>query len=139
MTVQLHGRVRVDGVRLSTLQVQLVAAALIAAEAPDRDLWAPLAYLPSHVCLAWSQALFTALPDLVLVHVWHEQRAQLRARAVVRAPVSLQRGRRHAPDPWQALPPLAERTRVMDDPFGPLLLHLAEWFGTCGGARLGPG
>ena len=140
MTVQLVGRARLDPVRLSTLQVQLLASALIAAGAPDRDLLAPQAYVPSQVCAAWSQALFDVLPDLVLVHVWDARRAQLRPTGVVRAPVSLQRGRRQPPvDPWAGLPPLAERTGVMDDPLGPLLLHLAGWLATSGGLTLLPG
>lgn len=141
MTVQLVGRARPDPVRLSTLQVQLVASALIAGEAPDLDLLAPRAYVPSHVCADWSSALFGVLPDLVLVHVWDDRRAQLRPTGLVRAPVSLQRGsrRRPPPDPWAGLPPLAERTRVMDDPLGPLLLHLAGWLGTSGGLTLLPG
>ncbi|MCW2777882.1 MAG: hypothetical protein JWN17_1607, partial [Frankiales bacterium] len=72
---------------------------------------------------------------------WDDSRAQLRPVGVVRAPVSLQRGtRRHpAPDPWAGLPPLAERTALMDDPLGPLLLHLASWLATCGGLQLLPG
>jgi hypothetical protein len=137
VTVQLVGRARPDPVRLSTLQVQLLAAALIAAQAPDRDLLAPRAYVPSQVCAAWSTALFDALADLVLVHVWDDARAQLRPRGVVRAPVSLQRGR-HTPrsDPWAGLPPLAERTGVMEDPLGPLLLDLAGWLATCGGCSI---
>ena len=141
MTVQLVGRSRPDAARLSTLQVQLLASALIAADAPDRDLLAPQAYVPSHVCATWSQALFDALPDLVLVHVWDDRRAQLRPTGLVRAPVSLQRGarRRPAPDPWHGLPPLAERTRVMDDPLGPLLLHLAGWLVMSGGVSVLPG
>lgn len=141
MTVALVGRARPDAVRLSTLQVQLLASALIAADAPDRDLLAPQAYVPSQVCAAWSQALFAALPDLVLVHVWDARRAQLRPTGLVRAPVSLQRGvrRRPPPDPWAGLPPLAERTGVMDDPLGPLLLHLAGWLATSGGVSVLPG
>lgn len=141
MSVQLVGRSRLDPLRLSTLQVQLLASALIAAHAPDRDLLAPAAYVPSQVCAAWSQALFDAVPDLVLVHVWDDQRAQLRPQGVVRAPVSLQRGGRHGrrPDPWADLPPLAERTGLMDDPFGPLLLHVAGWLGTSGGCTVSPG
>lgn len=138
MTVQLAGRARLDPLRLSTMQVQLLASALIAASAPERDLLAPQAYVPSQVCAAWSQALFDVLPDLVLVHVWDDRRALLRPTGVVRAPVSLQRGTRRspAPDPWEGLPPLAERTRLVDDPFGPLLLHVASWLATCGGATL---
>lgn len=141
VTVQLVGRARPDPLRLSTLQVQLLATALIAGEAPDRDLLAPKAYVPSQVCATWSQALFEVLPDLVLVHVWDARRAQLRPTGVVRAPVSLQRGRRRQPppDPWAGLPPLAERTPVMEDPLGPLLLHAAGWLATCGGATLMPG
>lgn len=137
MTVQLVGRIRADPLRLSTLQVQLLVSALIAAHAPDRDLLAPRAYVPSSVCAAWSDALFAALPDLVLVHLWDHPRAQLRPRAVVHAPVSLQRGR-HGPrrDPWEDLPPLAERTSLMEDPLGPLLLQLAGWLATCGGATV---
>lgn len=138
VTVQLVGRARLDPLRLSTLQVQLLASALIAADAGDRDLLAPQGYVPSHVCAAWSQRLFDVLPDLVLVHVWDDRRAQLRPTGLVRAPVSLQRGsrRRPLPDPWAGLPPLAERTGVMDDPLGPLLLHVAAWLATCGGASL---
>ncbi|MCW2778650.1 MAG: hypothetical protein JWN17_2375 [Frankiales bacterium] len=142
MTVQLVGRARPDPVRLSTLQVQLLASALMAGHAPDRDLLAPGAYVPSHVCASWSEALFAVLPDLVVAHVWDDRRAQLRPLGVVRAPVSLQRGghrKRHTPDPWTALPPLAERTALMDDPLGPLLLHLAGWLATCGGFQLAPG
>lgn len=141
MTVQLDGRSRPDPQRLSTLHVQLLAAALIAAGAPDRDLLAPQAYVPSQVCTSWSSALYATLPDLVLMSVWDERRAQLRPRGVVRAPVSLQRGGRHAPspDPWAGLPPLAERTRIMDDPLGPLLLHLAGWLATSGGCTVGRG
>ena len=139
MTVQLVGRARLDPLRLSTLQVQLLASALLVAAAPDRDLLAPQAYVPSQVCAAWSQALFDALPDLVLVHVWDDRRAQLRPSGLVRAPVSLVRGSRRRtppPDPWAGLPPLAERTGLMDDPLGPLLLHVAGWLATCGGASV---
>ena len=143
MTVQLVGRARPDPVRLSTLQVQLLASALIAAEAPDRDLLAPQAYVPSQVCAAWSQALFDVLPDLVMVHVWDDRRAQLRPTGLVRAPVSLQRGSRRRPppsaDPWRGLPPLAERTPVSQTPLSGLLLSLATWLGTCGGCTLEPG
>lgn len=140
--MSLVGRTRVDAVRLNTLQVQLLASAFLAAPAPDRDLLAPRAYVPSSVCLGWSQALFDALPDLVLVEVWDPRRAQLRPRGVVRAPVSLQRGQRRrgpSPDPWAGLPPLAERTAVVETPLGPLLLHLASWFGTAGGCTVDPG
>jgi hypothetical protein len=141
VSVLLTPRSRPDPLRLSTLQVQLLASALLAAAAPDRDLLAPAAYVPSGVCAAWSTALFDALPDLVLVHVWDDARAQLRPQAVVRAPVSLQRGRRHGAraDPWAGLPPLAERTAIMDDPLGPLLLSVAGWLATSGGCTLGPG
>jgi hypothetical protein len=113
VSVLLTGRSRPDPLRLSTLQVQLLASALLAAAAPDRDLLAPAAYVPSGVCGAWSTALFDALPDLVLVHVWDDARAQL--------------------------PPLAERTAVMHDPLGPLLLSVAGWLATSGGCTLGPG
>lgn len=140
MTVQLRGRARLDPLRLSGLQVQLLVSALIACAAPDRDLLAPEAYLPSQVCAGWSQALFDHLPDLVLVSVWDAARAQLRPWGLVTAPVSLQRGRRRDHrDPWAGLPPLAERTGVMDDPLGPLLLHVAGWLATCGGATVEPG
>ena len=128
--------------RLNNLQVALLAGALLAVDAPDRDLLAPEAYVPSAVCSAWSDRLFPALSDLVLVEVWHARRAQLRPWSVVRAPVSLQRGqrrRRDAPDPWAGLPPLHERTGVMETPLGPLLLSLASWFGTCGGCTVRPG
>ncbi|MCU1693016.1 MAG: hypothetical protein JWM64_2107 [Frankiales bacterium] len=140
MSVQLTGRARLDPLRLSTLQVQLLASAFVACGAPDRDLLAPDAYVPSQVCAAWSQALFDHLPDLVLVSVWDDRRAQLRPTGLVAAPVSLQRGRRRpARDPWAGLPPLAERTGIMDDPLGPLLLHVAGWLATCGGATLSRG
>ena len=66
MTVQLVGRARPDPLRLSTLQVQLLVTALIAGDAPDRDLLAPRAYVPSQVCAGWSQALFDVLPDLAV-------------------------------------------------------------------------
>ena len=77
------------------------------------------------------------------MELWDPQRAQLRPRAVLRAPVSLERGYRRrrpdAPDPWAALPLLHERTGVMETPLGPLLLALAAWFGTCGGCTVDPG
>ena len=143
MTVRLVPRTRADDVRLNNLQVQLLAGALLAVEAPDRDLLAPRAYVPSQVCTAWSDQLFPALSDLVLVEVWDPRRAQLRPSAVLRAPVSLERGYRRrrpdAPDPWAALPLLHERTGVMETPLGPLLLSLASWFGTCGGCTVDPG
>ncbi len=58
--------------------------------------------------------------------------------------MSLQRGRHgrshgSGRDPWAELPPLAERTRLVDDPLGPLLLQVAGWLATCGGATVGPG
>jgi hypothetical protein len=141
VSVTLVARTRLDDLRLSTLQVQLLAGALQVAEAQDLDLLAPRAYVPSHVYSAWSAALFAALQDLVLVEVWDAERAQVRPAAVVRAPVSLQRGvrRRPPPDPWAGLPPLADRTRVTQTPFGPLLLHVAGWLGTSGGCTLAPG
>ncbi len=141
MSVTLVARTRLDDLRLSTLQVQLLAGALQVAEAQDLDLLAPRAYVPSHVYSAWSAALFAALQDLVLVEVWDAERAQVRPAAVVRAPVSLQRGvrRRPLPDPWAGLPPLADRTQVTQTPFGPLLLHVAGWLGTSGGCTLAPG
>ena len=141
MTVTLVPRTRVEAFRLNNLQVQLVAGALLAVGAPDRDLLAPRAYVPSQVCSAWSGALFPALSDLVLVELWDRGRAQLRPRAVLRAPVSLQRGHRHraSVDPWAGLPALHERTNVMETPLGPLLLSLAAWLGTCGGATVDPG
>ncbi len=152
-------RTRADGFRLNNLQIALVAGALLAVEAPDRDLLAPRAYVPSQVCTAWSDRLFPALSDLVLVELWDPRRAQLRPRAVLRAStrgrdgdrgrggggdrVSLERGHRRrpqtAPDPWAALPVLHERTGVMETPFGPLLLSLASWLGTCGGCTVDPG
>lgn len=141
MTVSLLARTG-PAFRLNNLQVALLAGALEAVDAPDRDLLAPQAYVPSHVCLAWSDALFPALSDLVLVELWDDARAQLRPRAVVRAPVSLQRGqrrRREPPEPWSGLPPLHERTSVMESPLGPLLLSLASWLGTCGGCTVVPG
>lgn len=139
MTVSFVARTRSDPFRLNNLQVSLLAGALLAVDAPDRDLLAPRAYVPSHVCSAWSDRLFGSLSDLVLVEVWDPQRAQLRPRAVVRAPVSLQRGRRaQEVDPWAALP-LAERTGLMESPLGPLLLSLASWLGTCGGCSIDPG
>lgn len=143
MTVTLVPRTRADAFRLNNLQVSLLAGALLAVEAPDRDLLAPRAYVPSQICTAWSERLFPALSDLVLVELWDDRRAQLRPRAVLRAPVSLERGhrRRHhdAPDPWAALPPLHERTGAMQTPLGPLLLSLASWLGTCGGCTVDPG
>jgi len=141
VTVSLVPRQRVGPFRLNNLQVSLLAGALLAVAAPDRDLLAPRAYVPSHVCSAWSDALFPALSDLVLVEVWDPQRAALRPRALVRAPVSLERGhrRRDTPDPWAHVPPLAERTGVMETPLGPLLLSLASWLGTCGGCSVEPG
>lgn len=143
MTVRLVPRTRADVFPLNNLQVQLLAGALLAVEAPDRDLLAPRAYVPSSICTVWSERLFPALGDLVLVELWDPQRAQLRPRAVLRAPVSLERGYRRrrpdAPDPWAALPPLHEGTGVMETPLGPLLLALAAWFGTCGGCTVDPG
>ena len=142
MTVALVPRTRADPFRLNNLQVALFAGALQAVEAPDRDLFAPRAYVPSAVCSAWADRLFPALGDLVLVELWDAQRAQLRPRLVVRAPVSLERGRsrRAVPgDPWSGLPPLHERTGVMETPLGPLLLDLAAWLGTCGGCTVEPG
>jgi hypothetical protein len=143
VTVTLVPRTRLDHVRLNNLQVSLFAGALLAVAAPDRDLLAPRAYVPSQVCAAWSSQLFPALSDLVLVELWDARRAQLRPRAVLRAPVSLERGHRKrgqdAPDPWSALPPLHERTGIMETPLGPLLLSLAAWLGTCGGCTVDPG
>jgi len=143
VTVQLVARSRVLPFRLNNLQVALLAGALLAVDAPDRDLFAPRSYVPSQVCSTWSERLFPALSDLVLVELWDPQRAQLRPRAVVRAPVSLERG--HRPrrppdaDPWAGLPPLHERTGVMETPLGPLLLDLASWFATCAGCSVDPG
>lgn len=143
MTVTLVPRTRADPVRLNNLQVALFASALLAVQAPDRDLLAPRAYVPSQVCSAWSDRLFPALSDLVLVELWDDRRAQLRPRAVLRARVSLQRGHRQrtrdAPDPWAALPLVHERTGVMETPLGPLLLSLASWLGICGGCTVDPG
>lgn len=141
VTVQLVPRTRAEPFRLNNLQVALLAGALIAVGAPDRDLLAPKAYVPSHVCAAWADALFPALGDLVLIELWDDQRAQLRPRGLVRAPVPLQRGqRRHErADPWAHVPPLAERTGVMETPLGPLLLSLASWLATCGGCTVDPG
>ena len=143
MTVSLVPRHRVPAFRLNNLQVALLAGALLAVDAPDRDLFAPRAYVPSQVCSTWSDRLFPALADLVLIEVWDPERAQLRPRAVVRAPVSLERGhkqrRRETADPWAGLPPLHERTGVMETPLGPLLLDLASWFATCGGCSVDPG
>lgn len=137
--MSLVPRVRADPFRLSTLQVRLVAGALRTVEAPDRDLLAPQAYVPSQVCSAWADRLFPALSGLVLVQVWDPQRAQLRPRAVVRAPVPPHRSRRApAADPWVGLP-LAERTPVAESPVGPLLLALAGWLASCGGCTVGPG
>lgn len=137
--MSLVPRVRADPLRLSTLQVRLVAGALRTVEAPDRDLLAPLAYVPSQVCTAWADRLFPALSHMVLVEVWDPQRAQLRPRAVVRAPVPPSRGRRvPAADPWVGLP-LAERTPVAESPLGPLLLTVAGWLGSCGGCTVGRG
>ena len=136
-------RSRAEVFRLNNIQVTLVAGALLAVDAPDRDLLAPQAYVPSQVCTSWSDRLFPALSDLVLVELWDGYRAQLRPRTLLRAPVSLERGhrRRHheAPDHWAQLPPLHERTGVMETPLGPLLLSLASWLGTCGGATVHPG
>lgn len=143
MTVRLVPRTRADVVRLNNLQVQLFAGALLAVDAPDRDLLAPAAYVPSQVCTAWSDRLFPALQDLVLVELWDARRAQLRPAGVLRARVSLERGYRRrgreVPDPWAALPVLHERTGVMETPFGPLLLSLASWLGLCGGCTVDPG
>ncbi len=142
MTVRLVPRTRADAFALNNLQVALLAGALLAAEAPDRDLLAPHAYVPSHVCTSWSDALFPALSDLVLVELWDAARGQLRPTAVLRAPVSLERGYRRgrpeAPDPWAGLPLLHERTGLMETPLGPLLLSLAAWLGTCGGCHVLP-
>jgi hypothetical protein len=142
VTVRLVPRTRADPFPLNNLQVQLLAGALLAVEAPDRDLLAPRAYVPSHVCSAWSDALFPALSDLVLVELWDDRRAQLRPAAVLRAPVSLERGYRRrradAPDPWARLPLVHERTSLMETPLGPLLLSLAAWLGTCGGCTVTP-
>ena len=143
MTVRLVPRARADPLALDNLQVQLVAGALLAVQAPDRDLLAPRAYVPSHVCTAWSDALFPALQDLVLVELWDARRAQLRPAAVLRAPVSLERGQRRrrpeGPGPWAGLPLVHERTAVVETPFGALLLQLAAWLGTCGGCTVLPG
>lgn len=143
MTVTLVPRTRADVVRLNNVQVSLFAAALLAVSAPDRDLLAPKAYVPSQVCSSWSDLLFPAVGDLVLVELWDARRAQLRPRAVLRAPVSLERGHRkrrdHPVDPWAALPMLHERTGVMETPLGPLLLSMAGWLGSCGGCTVHPG
>ena len=143
VTVTLRSRTGLAPQRLNTVQIALFAGALLAVDAPDRDLLAPEAYVPSQVCTAWSDRLFPALSDLLLVEVWDPRRAQLRPRAVVRAPVSLERGqrsrRRPPEDPWAGLPPLAERTGVMETPLGPLLLQLASWLATCGGCTVQPG
>lgn len=147
MTVSLvprHRSADATPFRLNNLQVALFAGALVAIAAPDRDLLAPQAYVPSQVCQAWSDGLFPALSDLVLVELWDARRAQLRPRGLLRARVSLEhssRRRRSAPppEPWAGLPPLAERTPVMQTPLGPMLLGLASWLGTCGGCTVEPG
>ena len=143
MTVRLVPRTRGDAFALDNLQVQLLAGVLLAVDAADRDLLAPGGYVPSHVCTAWSDALFPALQDLVLVETWDADRAQLRPVAVLRAPVSLERGQRRrrpeGPGPWAGLPLVHERTAVMETPFGALLLQLAAWLGTCGGCTVLPG
>jgi len=143
MTVTLVPRTRADAFRLNNTQVSLLASALLAVGAPDRDLLAPRAYVPSQVCTSWSDRLFPALTDLVLVELWDGRRAQLRPWAVLHAPISLVRGhgRRHRddPDPLAGVPALHERTPVMETPLGPLLLSLASWLGTCGGLTVDPG
>ena len=120
MTVRLVARTRADAVLLNNLQVSLLAGALLAVDAPDRDLLAPRAYVPSHVCSAWSDALFPALADLVLVELWDAQRAQLRPAAVLRAPVSLERGGRRrrpeAADPWARTAAAARAHGAHGDP-----------------------
>jgi len=143
VTVTLVPRTHVAVFRLNNLQISLFAGALLAVDAPDRDLLAPRAYVPSQVCTAWSERLFPALSDLVLIELWDAARAQLRPRAALRAPVSLERGhrrrQRESADPWAALPPLHERTGAMESPLGPLLLALASWLGACGGCTVLPG
>ena len=83
MTVILHARNGGEEFRLNNLQVALIASALIAVSAPDRELWAPDAYVPSQVCASWSDRLFPNLSDLVLIEVWDAQRALLRPRGIV--------------------------------------------------------
>ena len=143
MAVHLVGQRRPDAFVVNNLQIRLVASALAASSAPSLELLAPHAYVPSHVCEQWSEALFGTLSDLVLVEVWDERRAQLRPLFCLLPPVSLQRGarrgRRPVPDPWAALPPMSERTPVQLTPFGPVLLSLASWLGTCGGCSVVPG
>lgn len=133
MTVTLVPRAGLEGFRLSSLQVRLVAGALLAAGAPDRDLLAPHAYVPSQVCGAWAVALFGAVPELELVEVWDPQRRELRPRAVLRVPPGAA-----GPDPSASLPELHERTPVTETPLGPLLLALAGWLAACDGATVTP-
>ena len=141
MAVHLVPQRRPDSFVLNNLQVTLVASAMRAVHAQHLELFAPEAYLPSHVCEEWSNLLFPALNDLVLIELWNHQRAQLKPSYVLLPKVSLQRGtkrRTPAPDPWSALPLLAERTLVVETPLGPMLLALAAWLSTCGGCSVVP-
>ncbi|MCW2620492.1 MAG: hypothetical protein JWL64_94 [Frankiales bacterium] len=141
MTVTLHARNGGPAFRLNNLQVQLVASALIAVHAPDRELWAPEAYIPSTVCTSWSDRLFPELSNLVVIEVWDNQRAHLRPRGVVLVPPPPEGRRRKEspPDPYAGVAPYAERTRLMETDFGQLVLALATWWGVSGGCTVDPG
>lgn len=141
VAVHLIPQRRPDPFICNNLQVRLVASALAAVGAPNLEFFAPNAYLPSQLCEQWSNLLFPALNDLVLIHVWDGQRAHLRPSYVLLPRVSLQRGtKRGRPtvDPWATLPLLAERTQVSETPLGPLLLAFAAWLSTCGGCSVVP-
>lgn len=137
MGLRLRARLLPDTFRLNGVQARLVVAALAAAGATDLDLVTPGAYVPSAVAESWSSALFTAVPDLVLIEAWHDRRAQLRPLTLRRRPPP----ERHRSTPSAAavaaafagLPPLAEHTPVLQTPLGPLLQSTAAWTGTSGG------
>jgi hypothetical protein len=141
VTVTLHARHGGTEIRLNNLQVALVASALIAVGAEDRELWAPDAYIPSQVCTAWSDRLFPRLSQLVLIEVWDPQRALLRPRGLVVVPPPTEGKKRRdpTPDPYAGVEPYAERTPVAETPLGELLLSLASWWGLSGGCTVDPG
>ena len=134
----LRGRLLPQPFVLNGAQARLTVAALAAAGAGDLDLLARGTYVPSGVTQTWSAALFEAVPELVLIETWSEQRAQLRPVTVVRVRGVPAGHRRRGPaaDPYAGLPPLAEHTPVLRTPLGPLLQSLAVWTGTCGGCEV---
>jgi hypothetical protein len=141
VAVTLHARNGGESFRLNNLQVQLVASALIAVAAPDRELWAPDTYIPSTVCTSWSDRLFPELSNLMVIEVWDPQRALLRPRGILRV-APRPEGKRHkdaTPDPYAGVAPYAERTRLMETELGQLVLALATWWGVSGGCTVDPG